>query len=196
MTKSEVASLIALLKEYYPRDISNTDAKTRVAAWHYVLADYPYDLAKAGVVSFVSSDTRGFPPSVGQIVEQISKLTTPPENDNELAAWDKVRKAAAKASMSPSSRKMGDSRVSAERLFEELPKDIQAVVHSPEQLANWGTLPEETLNTVVQSNFVKSYRARRASSKEFEKLPAAAKEIAKELSGTVTLRESAKPIEG
>ena len=141
MNKKEVASLIALLKEYYPRDMSNTDIKTRVAAWHYVLADYTYDVGKAAVVAFVTNDTKGFAPSVGQIVEQISKITTPTDDSDELAAWDKVRKACAGASMSLTSCRIGDNRTSAERLFAELPEDIRAVVHSPEQLAEWFVWP-------------------------------------------------------
>ena len=178
MTKQEVASLVALLKEYYPRDLSNTDIKTRVAAWHFVLADYAYEVGKAAVIAFVTNDAKGFAPSVGQIVEQISRLSTLSEDGDELAAWDKVRKACAGASMSLTSRRIGDTRTSAERLFMQLPEDIRAVVHSPEQLAEWGKLPTDTLNSVIQSHFLRSYRTRREQQREFNKLPEAVKGVA------------------
>lgn len=178
MTKAEIASLIALLKEYYPRDMEHTDIKTRVNAWAYILGDMPYDAGKAAVIAFVAADTKGFPPSVGQIVEQAAKLHAPYDASDELGAWDAVRRAAKSASMSPSSRRLPDRRTSAERNFDALSKDIQSVVHSPEQLAEWAQLPSDTFGTVIQSNFLRAYRARREASREFDKMPTAIKEMA------------------
>ena len=171
MTKAEVASLLMLVKEYYPRD-TEVNIKTRTAAWHFVLADYPYEVGKAAVVSFVTNDTKGFSPSVGQIVEQIRQFSRFADTESdELAAWEAVAKAARHASMSPSSRRLPDHRTSAEREFDALPELSKEVVHSPEQLAAWGTIDPETLNTVTQSNFLRAYRARRDQRSKIEALP-------------------------
>lgn len=187
MTKPEIASLFALLKEYYPRDIENTDIKTRVAAWEYVLKDYSYEQGKAAVVAFVSTDQKGFSPSVGQLVEQIHKFTAHDTELDELAAWDMVCKAVKSASMHPSSRRLPDQRTSAERNFDALPLEVQSVVHSPSQLADWAQIEPDTFNTVTQSNFLRSYRARRQSDREYAKLPEVVKNVVKQIVGNKRL---------
>lgn len=67
MTKQEMARVLAILKEYYPRDVASTDLKAKVEAWYLVLHDYPESAVTAAVVAFAADDTKGFPPSVGQI---------------------------------------------------------------------------------------------------------------------------------
>lgn len=170
MTKAEVASLLMLVKAYYPHD-RESDIKERAAAWHYVLADYPYDLGKAAVVGYVSNDTKGFPPTVGQIVEQIRMFTRPEARSDELKEWSVIAKAARNSSMDPSSRRLPDRRTSAEREFDKLPEALKDIVHSPEQLAAWGSLDQETLNSVTQSQFLRAYRARRETQQHIDALP-------------------------
>ena len=71
MTKAETAKLIAMLKEYYPRDYESTDIVSRVNAWHVILQDYDYKEATAALLAFVATDLKGFAPTVGQIIDKM-----------------------------------------------------------------------------------------------------------------------------
>ena len=56
--------------------------------------------------------------------------------------------------------------------FHKLPKILQQLVGDPKQLALWEELPNDEINTIIQSNFMRSWRARAAHEKEMLALPA------------------------
>mgnify|MGYP002626607181 CR=1 FL=1 len=71
MTKQEIAKLIAVTKALYPnhfKGYSAEDTEYLIAGWGSVLSDYTYEQAGAGLKKFFASDTKGFPPSPGQII--------------------------------------------------------------------------------------------------------------------------------
>jgi hypothetical protein len=61
--------------------------------------------------------------------------------------------------------------------FAKLPPEIQAVVHDPGQLRQWAIGPSESLETVVASNFMRSFRAKQKASKEYMALPTSVKQL-------------------
>lgn len=70
MTKKETAQILFLLKEYYPNSIESSSLENRVNAWYLVLKDHDYQTIQAAMVAFVATDTKGFMPSVGQLLEK------------------------------------------------------------------------------------------------------------------------------
>jgi hypothetical protein len=46
MNKKETAQILAILREYYPRDFVSTDLQTKVEAWYLILKDYDYTLTQ------------------------------------------------------------------------------------------------------------------------------------------------------
>lgn len=158
MTKQETAKLIAMLKEYYPRDYESTDIMSRVNAWHMILQDYDYKEATAALLAFVSTDTKGFSPTVGQLIDKMQWMRGSDEL-TEGEAWTLVSRAT----------RNGAYRSVEE--FERLPEQVQRVVGNPAMLKAWSQLPTEEVETVIQSNFMRSYRARVKSDKEFEAIP-------------------------
>ena len=84
MTREEVAKLIYVVKATYPRAFSSyTDADTKnmLAAWHMVLGHYDYASASKGLRVYLANDTKGFPPSPGQVIDGIQKAQKPAEQD-------------------------------------------------------------------------------------------------------------------
>lgn len=158
MTKQETAKLIAMLKEYYPRDYESTDIVSRVNAWHMILKDYDYKEATAALLAFVSTDTKGFSPTVGQLIDKMQWMRGSDEL-TEGEAWTLVSRAT----------RNGAYRSVEE--FERLPEQVQRVVGNPAMLKAWSQLPTEEVETVIQSNFMRSYRARVKIDKEFEAIP-------------------------
>ena len=59
----------------------------------------------------------------------------------------------------------------AERSFSELPPEVRQIVGYPVQLTEWGRMDEAAFQSVVASNFQRSFRARKENEKERAKLP-------------------------
>lgn len=176
MTKKETAQIIFLLKEYYPASFESSNLENRVQAWHLILKDFDYKEAEAAVVAFVSTDTKGFMPSVGQIVDKITSLKAGPEM-TEMEAWALVQRACK------------NSLYNAAEEFAKLPEVVRRIVGSHNQLRDWAMCSQDEFNTVIQSNFMRSYRARAASEKEMLKLPESVKAVLLPIAERLALKD-------
>ena len=139
MTIQETAAVFQILKGAYPNWNPNRDT---LMAWSALFVDEPAEMVVAGVKAFIASDTKGFAPSIGQIK---SIIYTPPDQLSESEAWALVYKAILN----------GIYGCFVE--FEKLPPIIQRVVGDPLRLHDWALLTGG-LDTVVASNFMRSYR--------------------------------------
>jgi hypothetical protein len=61
--------------------------------------------------------------------------------------------------------------------FQRLPPLLQRIVGSPNQLREWAIMEAETVNSVVQSNFMRSYKAVVAQEKERAMLPESTRQM-------------------
>lgn len=158
MTEAEVAKLIYVIKAEYPgafQKYSDEDYKNRISVWQNVLGGYTYEQASAGLNIYLATDTRGFPPSVGQIVDCIYKLL--PDFPNEMEAWHLV---------------MGAVRSgSTAEAFNKLPAVVRRAVRTPSRLKAWGAMDFKSLNTIEQSNFMRVYRGEVEREKLNRKIP-------------------------
>ena len=59
----------------------------------------------------------------------------------------------------------------AEQEFEKLPPLVQKAVGAPSQLRNWSQTDSESVENVIQSNFMRTYRQELAKSREMRKIP-------------------------
>ena len=167
MTREETILILSVLRGAYPafyRDITKQEAESTIALWASMFDEEPYELVGAAVKAFISGDGKGFPPAIGQIKERIRKITQP-EEITEQEAWALVSKAVQRSTYG-----------SAEE-FAKLPPEIQAVVHDPGQLRQWAMGPAEDLETVIASNFMRSFRAKQKASKEYMALPTSVKQL-------------------
>ena len=167
MTREETIKILAVLRGAYPafyRDITKQEAEATIALWVSMFDEEPYELVGAAVKAFISGDGKGFPPAIGQIKERI-RLITQPEEMTEQEAWALVSKAVQR------------STYGSEEEFAKLPPEIQAVVHDPGQLRQWAIGSAEDLQTVIASNFMRSFRAKQKASKEYMALPTSVKQL-------------------
>ncbi len=175
MTKREVAELMTIMQANYPdsfRGQSDAVVGAKIALWHDFFKDYHKELVHAAAKAFMANDTKGFMPNVGQINDQIQKLVAP-VRITEGEAWAMVYKALINSSYN-----------SAEE-FGKLPENIQRLVGSPNQLREWARLDLNEVQTVVASNFQRTYRTRAKADAEYDKLPGEVKEFAKKIAGQV-----------
>ncbi len=139
MTIQETATVFQILQGAYPSWKPNRDT---LVAWSALFVDEPAETVVAGVKAFIASDTKGFAPTIGQIK---SVIHTPPDQLSESEAWALVYKA------------IQNGIYGCFIEFEKLPPIIQKVIGDPTQLRSWALLTEG-LDTVVASNFMRSYR--------------------------------------
>lgn len=193
MTVAETGAIMDILVTAYPRFYAGQDApdpKKTLELWAAMFEPYPVQIVAAAVKALIATDSKGFPPHIGAVMEKVRKLTEP-EETTEMEAWALVRKAIHGASMDLSSRiycsGQLDPRTSAQRNFDALPDALKAVVHSPEQLAEWERLGDAEIDTVLQSNFMRSYRAKAQSIREWKALPEDVQKIALEAGAGLSL---------
>lgn len=167
MTKEETIKILAILKGSYPhayKGMSKDDALALVELWSEMFAEDDFRIVSHAVKSFLKSDTKGFPPVIGQIAEKIRFLTEQPQM-SEMEAWGHILKA------------LRRSNYHAEEEFLKLPELLQGIVGSPNQLREWAGLDIENLQTVVQSNFMRSYKAKAKYQAEYIALPSDVKHL-------------------
>ena len=167
MTREDTIKILSVLRGAYPafyRDITKQEAESTIALWESMFDEEPYELVAAAVKAFISGDGKGFPPAIGQIKERIRLITTP-EEMTEQEAWSLVSKA------------LRNSTYGSEEEFKKLPPEVQAVVHDPGQLKQWAMSPADEVETVIASNFQRSFRAKQKATKEYMALPTEVKRL-------------------
>ena len=138
---------------YKPNNISET-----VDVWHMMLSDYDYNLVAMALKAYILSDTSGFAPSIGQLVAKIQTISQPQELDG-MAAWGLVSKA------------LRNGTYGAVEEFNKLPPLVKQAVGMPDNLKNWATSDYQTIETVIQSNFLRTYETVVKRANEINRMP-------------------------
>lgn len=160
MTIKETAAIMDILKIAYPRFFVGADApdpKKTLSLWATMFDGDPVEDVAMAVKAYIATDTKGFPPAIGAIKEAIVKSKMSGEL-SESEAWALVRRA------------VSNGYYHAGEEFAALPPLVQKVVGGPSQLRDWAIL-EDGLDTVVASNFMRSYRAKLENQKYVLALP-------------------------
>lgn len=149
MNKEECMKILAYLTAAYPtyyQKASESVYTRQSAVWCDIFGEYPAAKVYAAVRAFISADASGFPPSCGQVVEQIYRLDNPRDTTG-AEAWALVRKAVRSSGY--------DSRAA----FETLPPMIQRCVGSPDTLRAMALMDVDKLEAVEQSHFLRTFEA-------------------------------------
>ena len=161
MTRSETAQLIALMQANYPdefRTMSDEALHARVNQWAAMFRDDDAEQVKMAVIAHMASDTSRFMPPVGVIKNKLVSMRQG-ETMTELEAWGHVKAA------------LRNSTYGSAAEFAKLPPVVQRLVGSPNQLREWAMMDSETVDSVVASNFQRSYKVRAKSDREYQALP-------------------------
>jgi hypothetical protein len=161
MTSKEANNILAILKAAYPagyQKVTEPDLIVTVKLWAKTFKDWKYSDVENAVGAIIATRKSDFPPSPGSVMDQLIKNTTPPEM-TEMEAWELAFKA------------IKNSSWHAEAEFKKLPEIIQRSVGSPEMLRSWAGMDAETVNSVIQSNFMRAFRSRKEQDREYLALP-------------------------
>ena len=98
MTRYEASVLMATLRAAYPQYYARqtaADADAAVCLWAMMFEDERAENVAAAVKAYIATDTKGFPPSIGQIKNKLDTLRAE-ANGGEMTAqeaWALVQKA-------------------------------------------------------------------------------------------------------
>lgn len=119
------------------------DNKEKVIAWHSCFSDLPYDVVSAAVKNLAM--TCKFAPKIPEIREECAELMNPPLL-SEQEAWEMVRDG------------IRNGIYGAEEEFNKFPPEVQRAVVTPWALSEWAMLSGDEVDTVIQSQFKRSFR--------------------------------------
>lgn len=157
MTREETVKIIRIMCDCYPNYKPNNLSET-VDVWQMMLDEYSYNQVSIALKAYVISDTSGFAPSVGEIVAKIQLVSQPQELDG-MAAWGLVSKA------------LRNGTYGAVEEFNKLPPLVRQAVGMPDNLKNWATSDYQTIETVIQSNFLRTYEVVVKRANEINRMP-------------------------
>lgn len=147
MNAEEITKVLDLLESAYgvKKFYADTDKRKVIHLWSVLFREDEATEVNRAVVDCIS--TLQFAPTIADIKMRMAeaKMSGQP---TEMEAWAMVRDAVNRSS----------SRQSATEAFNELPPAIRRCCATPTQLCLWYKLNDEQLETVVASNFQRSYR--------------------------------------
>lgn len=134
------------------------DLEQILSLWVDMFREDDPRIVAGAVKAFIATDSKGFPPVIGTIKEKVRQITKPPMM-TEQEAWGLVMEA------------INCSEHDLQKNFNALPPVIRSIVGNARQLWEWGLMDSDTVNSVVASNFMRSYRSRAQQQQDFEALP-------------------------
>lgn len=185
MELTETKRVLAYVASAFPRyyaNVSRASADRQAIVWNDALADYSESIVMAGVRSYISADSSGFPPSPGQIIEHIHFVGNPRDHSG-TEAWALVRKA------------INVPWDQFEASFSTLPRVVQIAVGSPDSLKELAQMDMQRFETVAQSNFLRMYDAAQRRQSQESKTPNAVMAVRERIQMELEQRRPPEAIE-
>ena len=159
MTEDDCAKILMTIDACYPNfNVNNDSIEYTKKAWNVFLKDFEYKEIETALRIYIMTSGSAFAPSVSELIAAARK----PKQLTEIGAeeaWPQVRKA------------IRNSLYNSEEGFAALPELAQKVVGSPNQLRTWGMMESREIDTVIWSNFKKSYEALQKRTNDYAALP-------------------------
>lgn len=159
MTREETKELLMTIRAVYPNfNVKPEEMTPTINAWYLMLEEYPSESVKAALKVFIKTNSSGFAPSVSQL---ISSMYEPTKNDRltEGEAWALVKKA------------IKDGNYHAQERFDELPPLVQRAIGGASMISQWAQCDSDEVNTVIMSNFQRTYKAILSKQEFNDKVP-------------------------
>lgn len=157
MTREETVKIIRIICGSFP-NFKPSDLSETVDIWNMMLEEYTYNQIAGALKSYILVDSTGFAPSIGQLIAKVKTIEEPAQL-NESEAWGLVSKA------------IRNGYYGAVEEFSKLPPLVQKAVGTPDNIRNWSQTNLDSVETVIQSNFLRAYRVEAQRAAEISKMP-------------------------
>lgn len=164
MTRDETKQVLMRISSVYPNWKPTADLTFVTETWWEYLCEYTYEQILAALKTYIATDKSGFAPSIGQLIDKLMVIEQP-QQLSELEAWALVSNA------------LRNGYYHAEEEFEKLPPLVQKAVGTPSNIRNWSQTDTMSVENVIQSNFIKTYRTVVLREEEYRKLPVSIREL-------------------
>lgn len=118
--------------------------------WASAFRDDPFELVQTAVMALIQTDPGEFRPTIAKVRRKMHDMVYG-RSISETEAWLLVKNSLNEAQQGPETLR------GAKSAWQKLPEDIRKLV-TPKQLLDWNSVEAETMDTVIQSNFMRSYR--------------------------------------
>lgn len=144
MTREEFSLLVKGMKAVYTFDNFLADNYSK-EMWYTLLKDLPYQAASMALKAHMQTSPKV--PTPADIRCGVNRLTQP-QPISDLEAWGMV------------SRAIGRSAYYSKEEYDKLPEAIQRAIGDERQLYVWSQMDIDSVESVVQSQFLRSYRVK------------------------------------
>lgn len=178
MNNRETAQIMTILQSVYPDSFkaqSGELLQATVKVWATVFRDDAYEAVQAAVLAHISGSTDKFMPPPGVIKQRIISMTTDGAEMTAQEAWQLIDHATQRGIHH------------AQEEFDKLPPVVKRLVGSPNQIREWAMMDAETVQSVVASNFQRSYAVRAEKEREYMALPSAVKNVIASISSEMSM---------
>lgn len=161
MNKEETVRILRNVQAVWPAFIKDRDPAVTAAVWQRIFENDPYQLVDQALMAYASTDTKGFPPAPGALKAIIADLREEASGGamTPMEAWILVTKA------------ISNGIYGAEAEFARLPPAVQQAVGHPDMIREWAQMDVASIQSVVASNFRRSFEARARYEREKSMLP-------------------------
>lgn len=143
MIKSDIATIIGILKTAYPQYYKDRNSIIDTTnLWYEMFENDDINLIKIAVKNYITNSTSGFPPTIGEIKNELYKLTLGDEKQ-DIELWNELKSAI-----------RSGIYYSAE-IFPTLSKELQIYLKNPMQLKELAMSNADDLETVQKGIFLK-----------------------------------------
>lgn len=170
MNRTETAKILALLQSEYPNSFSKLTEEQmnlKLELWASEFVNDPFIAVYTALRMYMETGVQ-FAPNIGQIRKRM-QLQKDQSELSEGEAWAMVSKACRNGSYGYMKE------------FSKLPPIVQKAVGRAEQLREWASMDESQVQTVVASNFMRSFRAEKERQNETDIYPPALKTMINQL---------------
>lgn len=183
MNREEVLQALSILKAAYPHSfqkLGKRDADALVALWERQFAEEDPQAVGAAIDSLIATRTVGYSPTIGEIKEQLHRLRNQ-DQLSEAEAWAQVTQACS------------NGLYGYREEFEKLSPLVQETVGAPEVIRDWARESVDVFQSVIASNFRKSYAAAKERAKHASMLPANVREILNDVADHLSIEQPKPP---
>jgi hypothetical protein len=168
MNKQETVKLISVIKVAFPfwgSKLSQEELKMTVELWHDMLNEHEYPVVMSAIKTIIAIK-KDFPPTIAEVIEKCQYLLSGGNTGfTEVEAWALVKKA------------IRNSAYNCIGEFEGLPDVVKKAIRRPEVLRDWSQLETSEVDTVISSNFMRSYKVALKDHKEYQQVPQSVKNL-------------------
>lgn len=176
MIKSDIATIIGILKTAYPQYYKDRNSIIDTTnLWYEMFENDDINLIKIAVRNYITNSISGFPPTIGEIKHELYKLTAG-DKSSDIELWNELKSA------------IRNGIYYSAEIFPTLSKELQIYLKNPMQLKELAMSSAEEIDTVQKGIFLKQIQVIKQREKEKAMMLPERKQMLEELAEKMSVK--------